>query len=409
MSSQELLLARQPILDAHLQIVGYELLCRPQPEDSLQWQLSHGDRATSEVLISAFNDLEIEDVTEGKPAFINFTTHWLRNPPIVPAPNIVAEILEHIDVSAVNLNAIKSLRQLGYRIALDDYTGDPAKEDLLPLVDIVKVDIRQLHPLAQLPDLISQHSHYDVKWLAEKVETQEEYELCRDAGCTLFQGYFFSRPANIYGKRLPDNAVAVMNLISALNKPEAEINEITEIIKTDPQLSYKLLKIINSAAIGLAREISSVSQAIVIVGLNRLKAWANLLALGRLQDKPVALREQAVVRAHLAKEIAQHFPPLDSDAAFTLGLFSLLDGFLDQSMDSICKQLNLSQELTLALLKQQGDYGFILQTVINMEQAEWDNIDWELLKGISITPADLELYYLQSLQTTRQLLAEAQN
>mgnify|MGYP001199180310 CR=1 FL=1 len=405
MNTHELLLARQPILDARLSIVGYELLCRPVPEDTQEWQLSHGDRATSEVLISAFNDLGIEDVTEGKPAFINFTTHWLHQPPIIPSLNMVAELLEHIEITPENLQALEELRTHGYQVALDDYTGNPQQEALFPLVDIIKVDIRQLPTLDLLDTMIRQYEKYGLTWLAEKVETREEYERCKAAGCTLFQGYFFSRPANVYGRRLPDNAVAVLNLMQTLNKPDADISDIAEVIQSDPQLSYKLLKIINSAAIGYAREVTSIAQGIMIAGLNRLKAWANLIALGRLQNKPVALREQAVVRAHLAKSLALQMPELDADTAFTLGLFSLLDAFLDQPMETICDKLHLPETLRRALLERYGDYGFILNTTISMEQADWDSIDWEVLKGISLVPADVEMQYLQALQTSRQILA----
>jgi len=197
----------------------------------------------------------------------------------------------------------------------------------------------------------------------------------------------------------------VLNLMQTLNKPDADISDIAEVIQSDPQLSYKLLKIINSAAIGYAREVTSIAQGIMIAGLNRLKAWANLIALGRLQNKPVALREQAVVRAHLAKSLALQMPELDADTAFTLGLFSLLDAFLDQPMETICDKLHLPETLRRALLERYGDYGFILNTTISMEQADWDSIDWEVLKGISLVPADVEMQYLQALQTSRQILA----
>lgn len=398
------LLARQPILDSSLNIVGYELLCRPIPEDTLVWQLSHGDSATSEVMISAFNDLGIEEVTGGLPAFINFTEHWLHNPPILPAANMVAEVLEHILPSEENLKALKKLHSLGYRVALDDYQGEPIHEPLLPLVDIIKVDIRRLQSLEELPGLVSRSQREGLTWLAEKVETQEEYQICRDAGCTLFQGYFFSHPANVYGKRLPDNLLAVLQLLRVLNDPEADFEEITSILQSDPQLSYKLLRIINSAAVGCARLVTSIHRAAVIAGINRLRAWANLISLGRLNEKPPVLREQAVVRAYLSKSLTFNWPDLDEDTAFTIGLFSLLDAFLDIPMGELCQRLNLPAHLTQALTTHEGDYGFILKTVVAMEQADWDHIDWHVLAGMSITPADLELLYLKALQTTRELL-----
>ncbi len=398
------LLARQPIVDINLNVVGYELLCRPLPEDTLAWQNKHGDRATSEVLISAFNDIGIDLVTGGLPAFINFTSHWLHNPPIMPANSLVAELLEYIPASEENLTALRKLKKLRYRIALDDYQGDEAQAALFPLIDIVKVDIRRLPDIRQLPALIDKYKHHNLQWLAEKVETREEHRLCWDAGCTLFQGYFFSHPDNVYGKRLPDNQMAVLQLLQILNDPDSKIEDVSTILQTDPQLSYKLLQMVNSAAVGFARKITSISRAIIIVGLDRLRAWSNLIALGRLQKKPAVLREQAVVRALLCKALVFAWPNLDDETAFTLGLFSLLDAFLDQPLEEICQRLRLPADLTSALTDHSGDYGFILAMTIYMEQGRWESIDWNVLQGLGISPAQIEWHYLNALQTANTLM-----
>lgn len=400
------LLARQPILNRRQKVVGYELLCRPVPQDTRQWQDVFGDHATSEVLISAFNDIGIDQVTGGLPAFINFTRHWLHNPPMLPANRLVAELLEYIEPDAENLQALQSLRKFGYRIALDDYQGDAAPVALFPLVDIVKVDIRRLPDLAMLPQLIEEHKAHGLKWLAEKVETREEFEFCQAAGCDLFQGYFFSHPANVYGKRLPDSQLAVLQILKVLNTPDARINDVADVLQTDPQLSYKLLKLVNSAAMGFVSAVSSIPHAIMLVGLDRLRSWSNLIALGKLQHKPDVLREQAVVRAHLCKAMVFAWPGLDEETAFTLGLFSLLDAFFDHPLTEICQQLHLPESLTQALLKHQGDYGLILATTVAMEKGRWEEIDWPLLQGLGLEPADMERHYLNALHTTRELFGQ---
>lgn len=400
------LLARQPILNRYQKVVGYELLCRPVPQDTRQWQDAFGDHATSEVMISAFNEIGIDQVTGGLPAFINFTRHWLHNPPALPASRLVAELLEYIEPDASNMEALHKLRKFGYRIALDDYQGDDTPVALFPLVDIIKVDIRRLPDLTVLARLIEQHKHHGLKWLAEKVETQEEFQYCLAAGCDLFQGYFFSRPANVYGKRLPDSQLAVLQILRVLNTPDTRIADVAEVLQTDPQLSYKLLKLVNSAATGFTNPITSIPHAIMLVGLDRLRSWSNLLALGKLQHKPDILREQAVVRAHLCKAMVFAWPGLDEDTAFTLGLFSLLDAFFDNALADVCQQLHLPEALTQALLEHKGDYGLILATSTAMEQGEWDRIDWPLLQGLGITPALLERHYLQALHTTRELFGQ---
>lgn len=399
------LLARQPILDRELKTVGYELLCRPVPQDTRQWQDQHGDQATSDVIISAFNDIGIENVTGGLPAYINFTRFWLHNPPDLPASMLVAELLEYITPDADNLAALQRLHDMGYRIALDDYQGDDAQTPLFPYIHIIKVDIRQLSSLELLPQLMAKHRQYPLVWLAEKVETQAEFDFCKAAGCDLFQGYFFSHPANVYGERLPDNQMAVLQLLNVLNDTDADIDDVARVLKSDPQLSYKLLKIVNSAFYGFAREVTSVQHAIMLVGLDRLRAWSSLIALGKLQNKPAVLREQAVVRAELCKALVFAWPDLDEEAAFTIGLFSLLDAFLDRPLSDLCTHLRLPDELTRALLTHEGDYGLILSTCIAMEKGHWEDIDWPLLEGLGITPATLEQHYLRALQNTRELLS----
>lgn len=403
-NQQPPLLARQPILDRRLKVIGYELLCRPVPEDSKQWQETFGDHATSEVMISAFNDIGLDRVTQGLPAFVNFTSHWLHNPPIFPSSSLIAEILEHIEATEENITALKRLKKLGYRVALDDYRGAAEQELLFPFVDIIKVDIRQLPALSGLADIIARNRDHQLTWLAEKVETQDEYRICLEAGCELFQGYFFSRPDNVYGKRFPDNQLAVLRLLNTLNNTDSRLEDIARIIKSDPQISYKLLKAVNSAAMGCAREITSIDRAIVIVGLNRLKSWASLVALGKLTDKPQALREQAVIRAHLCRSLTFSWPAMDDDTAFTVGLFSLLDAFFDHPLEAICDRLALPQHLRNALIRHEGDYGFILATSIAMEHGEWEQIEWDILNGFGVTPGDLEKHYLQALQIARELL-----
>lgn len=402
------LLARQPILNKQLKVVGYELLCRPIPEDTSIWQNEFGDAATSEVLVSTFNDLGIEQVTGGLPAHINYTEYWLRNPPPIPAKKVVVEILEYIEPNAENIEALKRLNKLGYQIALDDYCGNEALEVFFPHIHMIKIDIRLLDSLQKLADIITKYKEYDVIWLAEKVETIEEFEFCKKAGCELFQGYFFSKPINIYGDRLPDNHLSVLRLLHTLNNDNASIEDVAKVLRTEPQFSFKILKIVNSAAFGMAREISSIQQAIMLIGLNQIRSWSNIIALGKLQNKPDALREQSVVRATLCQNLSPFFPQLNAEAGFTLGLFSLLPAFIGKPMPELCKQLNLPQDLSDALTRFEGDYGLVLRTTLAMEKGQWETIDWPRLESLGITPVKMEKLYLNALQETHKLLNSIQ-
>ena len=399
------LLARQPILDANLQVVAYELLYRPLPPLDAQAQALDGDEATRNVMVSAFHDLGIEQVTGGLPAYINFTEHWLQNPPLLPPDSLVAEVIEYTDASSANIEALQKLRKYGYRIALDDFSATEAQKLLLPLADIVKVDVRLLDNLQQVKALL--HQFYDERqvWLAEKVEDHAEFEFCRDAGFTLFQGYFFDRPKPLFGKRLSDNKVAVLQLLQVLNQPDVDMDAVESLLRSEPQLSFKLLQLVNSAAVGCVTTISSIRHALVLVGLDRIRSWTNILALGRLDDKPLALREQALVRAHCCQLLAQH-TELERDSAFTLGLFSLLDAFTDLPMSDICQRLRFSQELSEALLQQQGHYGWLLRTLHALEQGDWDSLEWPLLQSHAIDRNVLQRSYRQAIDETRLLLSQ---
>ncbi len=402
---QELpLLARQPILDSQLKVIGYELLCRPVPEDTIEWQTEFGNEATSEVLISTFNELGIEQVTGGLPAHINYTEYWLNNPPPLPVKLVVVEILECIEPTPENVEALKRLHQLGYTIALDDFLGDEAIELFFPYTHIIKIDLRLLNCLDKVAEIITRYKQYDVVWLAEKVETVEEFEICKSAGCTLFQGYFFSKPTNIYGERLPDNHISVLRLLHILNNDDASIEDIAKVLKTEPLFSYKILKIVNSAAFGMPREVSSIQQAIMMIGLNQIRSWSNVIALGKLQDKPDVLREQSVIRAILCQTLSASFPSLNPESGFTLGLFSLLPAFINKPMAELCKQLSLPAYLSSALTSFSGDYGVVLKTTIAMEKGQWESIDWPYLASLDISHIELKKLYLNALQESHNLL-----
>ena len=408
MSKTELpLLARQPILDHNLQITGYELLCRPLPQDDQQWQEANGDYATSEVVIGAYQELGFDKVTGGLPAFINFTRNWLFNPPMVSANILVAEILEYVHADEQTIGAIEKLRRLNYQIALDDFIAEPHQIDLLPYVDIVKVDLLRLDHIDQLAPMIRQYQRPGLTWLAEKVETPEEYERCREAGCTLFQGYFFAKPVIMYGRRIPDNKVTVLQLLSTLNDPEASIDDVARVLQSEPQLSFRLLQLINSAAVGIATEVTSISRAIMLAGLDRMKTWANVLSLGQLSDKPAVLREQAVLRGFLAQNLARLGGQAEEHTAFTLGLFSVLDAFMDVTMEEVCERLKLPPDLSEALLHHSGSYGEILKLVVSNEMADWPDANWQALSVMGITPHTTVSAYQQALIDTRELMRQS--
>ncbi len=406
--SQVPLLARQPILDKHQKTVGYELLSRPVPNATPDWQDSHGDQATSEVIINAFNDLGIENVTGGLPAFVNFTQYWLENPPILGCKYVVAELLEHLELTDTQADHIRNLRDQWFQIALDDFTGGTIPATILELVDIIKVDLMALDNIEQLRDIMASNQRPGLKWLAEKVETREEFEFCTQSGCDLFQGFFFAKPDVMYGKKIPDNKLTVLKLLRVLNNPDSEVDELTRVIQADPQISSRILQMVNAPTFAPASEITSISRAVMTMGLDRLKSWSNMLALGQLDDKPVALQEQAVTRACLARQLAELWPDMDKETAFTVGLFSLLDAFVDVPLKVLCEKLHLPAMISEALLNNSGELGEMLNVITRLEQADWSSLDWAALEQRGLSSQEVSLAYYDALIDARDLISSQQ-
>jgi c-di-GMP phosphodiesterase len=389
------LLARQPIFNRKMQVVAYELLCRSC--DLNEYTADGGDMASSQVLLHTFTELSIHSVVGHHQAFINFTRTLLMTPPPFDRRQLVVEVLEGQQIDAQMLHSLRSLREQGYTIALDDFELTDETRDLIPYADIIKLDVLQLSP-QQVREHIDYLKPFGLTLLAEKVETYEMLEYCKDAGFDLFQGYFLARPKVIKGRRITENKQAVLQLLSVLHDPDVPLERVEQLVARDPMLSYKLLRLVNSAAFALPRTIESLRQAITLLGLNIIKNWVNLLAMANLGDKPVELSIAALTRARMCEIIAATMSGKKrQDTFFTVGLLSTLDAFMDAPLEVLLGNISLSEQLNEALLKHLGDEGKVLDIVEHYERAEWDKIDWEYLGSRSISPDTLSHIYLDAL------------
>lgn len=389
------LLARQPIFNRKMQVVAYELLCRSC--DLSEYTADGGDMASSQVLLHTFTELSIHSVVGHHQAFINFTRTLLMTPPPFDRRQLVVEVLEGQQIDAQMLHSLRSLREQGYTIALDDFELTDETRDLIPYADIIKLDVLQLSP-QQIREHIDYLKPFGLTLLAEKVETYEMLEYCKDAGFDLFQGYFLARPKVIKGRKITENKQAVLQLLSVLHDPDVPLERVEQLVAHDPMLSYKLLRLVNSAAFALPRTIESLRQAITLLGLDIIKNWVNLLAMANLGDKPVELSIAALTRARMCEIIAATMSGKKrQDTFFTVGLLSTLDAFMDAPLEVLLGNISLSEQLNEALLKHLGDEGKVLDIVECYERAEWDKIDWEYLHSRSISPDALSHIYLDSL------------
>ncbi len=389
------LLARQPIFDGNMQVVAYELLCRNR--DLKFISTTDGDAASSQVLLNAFTELSIEQVVGKHKAFVNFTRTLLSSPPPFNRQKLVIEVLEGQRVDASMLHSLRQLREQGYTIALDDFELDENSESLVAYADIIKLDVLSLSP-EKLQYHIDYLKPFGITLIAEKVETYEMFEQCKALGFDLFQGYFLAKPRVITGRKISENKQSVLQLLSALHDPNAPIDKIERMIARDTLLSFKLLRLVNSAAFGLSRDVESLRQAIMLLGLNKLRNWVNLLALSNLSGKPHELSVAALTRARMCEMIATKMNQRNRpDSYFTVGLLSTLDAFLDTPLKELLGNLSLSESLNQAMLTHSGPEGMVLQIVQAHEQGHWQDIDWNHLEELGLTPEMLAGIYVDSL------------
>lgn len=365
---------RQPIYDHVLDVFAYELLYRRSNDNRAAF--ADGDLATSQLIINTFMEIGLENIVGSKPAFINITGDFFSGHYPLPMSHeqVVFELLETVEPTAAVLDGVRKLVDQGYRIALDDYLLKHSTLPLLDLASFVKLDVLAMERDELVRTVERLHQH-DLQLIAEKVETPAHYEMCRELGFDLFQGYFFSYPDVIQTRTATANRSVVLSLIAQLQNPAIELREVEQLIAQDVILSFRLLRYINCATFGLRREVDSIRQALMLLGLGTVRNWATLLLLSRIDDrKPRELMTIALIRARMCELLSVTHPDIDSSQAFTAGLFSLLDAMLDMPMDNLLDQLPLSLPIKLALLNREGVLGTLLADVIRYERGEWDGL-----------------------------------
>jgi EAL and modified HD-GYP domain-containing signal transduction protein len=366
--------ARQPILDKSKKLFAYELLFR----DSLDnvFPDIDGDEATSKMIEASQFNMGISEFTGNKPAFINFTLETLNQgyPEMLTPDEVVVEILETIKPGKKLLSLCKDLHQKGYTLALDDYEHQSVWSHFYPFIKIIKIDIQQssIDDIKEVLVAIKDHPH--IKMLAEKVETYEEYDQMSQLGFDYFQGYFFARPEMVKTKSLSPSQMAMAELLYETSKTEHDLNSITSVFERDVSLSYKLLRYANSAIFKRRNEISTIKQALVILGSGELKRFIGLMfAVTANPDKPSELIRMAMTRAKFCELASQDIrSQLDVSIAFLTGLLSMIDAILDEEMASVLEKLPLSQDIKEPLLTKKGVMAALIKLVELIEQADWD-------------------------------------
>jgi EAL and modified HD-GYP domain-containing signal transduction protein len=396
MNAQSTLLARQPIFDRKTRAVGYEVLFRYSGGTSLG--VASPEHATAEVGVQALLDIGLDRLVGAKRAWINIPRGTLVGGlwEFFPPDRVVLELLETVEADAEVVEAVKRARSLGYSIALDDFVLGERTSELVPLADYVKLDV-VAHDPEGLVRTLEQLRRPDLALLAEKVETHAVCARMRELGCDLFQGYYFARPKLVKGRRLPNNRLALLRVVASLQDEHAPLEKIEELVRADVGLSYRLLRYVNSAAIGMLAPIESLRHAIMTLGLEKVRACVTVLLLTALDQRPDELITVSLVRARYCQFLCK-FHGLDPHRGFLVGLFSSIDAFLDRDLSAIVKELGLADELVRALVAHEGDYGLVLEAAIACETAEFERVE-----GTRFLDGPLHEAYLDALTWTAEI------
>ena len=396
--------ARQPILDVNNNTYGYELLYRNQPGVN-QYTGDNGDISTADVINNAFFLDNITSVLDGKKAFVNFTGNLIERgvPKMISSDILVVELLESVVATPEIIKRCLELKKLGYILALDDYEYNDSTKALFDLADIVKLDFRSSREAIERT--ASKCIELNKTMLAEKVETQLEVEYAKRLGCSYMQGYFFAKPLLMTHKANTPMAKTFLHILGLVYSPDPDYEEIAAVISTDVVLTIRLLRLINLMYGNSGNKISTIHQALVMLGFEKLKEWIYLVGLQRLQkDTPDELIRLALFRAKFCESVSKVVPGayIHRKEMYLMGLMSIVAGTTDEkSINSVMKELPVTDEIKNGLIGADGLYGDVFRLVVDYEHADWNKVE-EFVKKYDVDAQQLANEYVKCIRFMQQ-------
>lgn len=364
--------ARQPIFNKKQQVVAYELLFRDGTSNS--FPNIADDRATARLIMDNQLNLGTRYLTSGKKALINIGPDSLKQELsyFLPPRDVIIELLETIRPTQENYQYVRGLFHSDYRLALDDFEYSKEWEPFLKLIRLVKFDILAT-PLDQIKGVVSElKGRKNLKLLAEKVETLEEFEQAKSMGFNFFQGYFFAKPRVIEQNDIEINYAIALLIYAEVLRPNLNIGKIADLFAQDTALAYKLLRLMNSGVFPIKSRIESLKQALVYLGDERVRKFVGLIMTAHVAHmKPSELTRLSIVRSRFCELIAKKIAPTMANSAFLVGLFSLLDAILDKPMDVVINKLPFPEPIQEALLGKPNTLHYILNVVKAYEKGSW--------------------------------------
>lgn len=386
---------RQAIYDAQRQLVSYELLFRNQGEAG--GVEVAGEQATSQVIASTFGTFGLDVISDGRPVFINFTRAFLTG--VIPVPvepeNVIIEVGELVDADHELLLGLNQLRQAGYRLAVANYRGEVSRSALLEIADFVKLSVNAL-PTLVIPGLVAQCRQVGATLVAIDVEDAETFQRAVDLGFDLFQGRYLAKPSVLEQRTLSPSQLICVRLLNDLADPEVSVQRIEQLVGTDPGLTLRLLRTANSASVAASVEVTSLRQALVLIGPRRLRSWVVLTLLEGGTTKNTSDDLWSVLaRAHACQRLATD----SSDMAFTVGLLSGAADMLGADLSAIADGSGIGDEARHALVDGEGAAGRALRAVLAHEHDDASGVE-----AAGLVPFDVSRAYLESLSESLQLV-----
>ncbi|WP_025209697.1 EAL and HDOD domain-containing protein [Hippea sp. KM1] len=395
----DFLIGRQAILDRNGNTFGYELLYREEFSSLTSRSNIDGNTATSRVIINAFINMGLDKIAKQGRIFINFTKDLIldRIYEALPKEKIVIEVLEDVIAEENIIESLKDAKKLGYTIALDDFVFLEHQKQLVELADIIKIDFLELSK-KEIEEQLKLYRPYNLKLLAEKVETREDFEFALNLGFHYFQGFFFQKPTIEAKRDISPYQATLIKALRTINDPNSTMDDLVELISGDMYMHTKLLSLVNSPFFGLKTKVNSIKKAVSILGEKKTKEWLNLLYVSKLaESKPQELIVLSTVRGKFASLLAEHFN-LNKDKAYIMGMFSLIDSILDKPMENILKEFDyIDSQIKGALLGKNNTYKKLLDFI-----RAYENGDFETAQGIAektnLINENINQYYFEAIE-----------
>src|SRR5438093_3859809 len=364
-TTHEVLVSRQAIYNPQLDVIAYTL-CFHSGE-------LHDYQATAQGLLTSFLELGLEALVGPKRVFLPLTRGFvlMGYGTALPPEQVVLVLPAALTGDEELLAVLHEVSTQGYAIALADNLVHDPPPSFVEHATFLTLDVSALDR-PTLAQRVACLQAYALPLVAQQVQTWDDFQYCRDLGFAYFHGTFVCQPAVLTSQRLPTNHLALLPLLAALQDSQATIDTLANLISRDVALSYRILRAINTAAYGQVRPITSMVQAVRLLGVTAITRWTTLMLLTEVRDKPSELMTLAMVRATMCERLAQTLAPPHTASCFLVGLFSVLDALMDRPMPEVLRALPLAEEIQQALLDYAGRLGTILHSVLAYERGNWE-------------------------------------